>query len=133
METPIDLKRIREKLIQNNLPQSLIDNFKALHKVQEEELVKLSSLKRKKRDACEIKVKTTKRKALKINSNRHNSQPSAKRRRSTTKSKRSRVAFGSRILGSEARYETETVGRTYFDDEDKSNSENIRIGKKLRR
>ena len=36
MEEPVDLKRIREKLRQNNLPPSLIDNFKALHKAQEE-------------------------------------------------------------------------------------------------
>ena len=131
MEEPIDLKRIREKLIQNNLPPSLIDNFKALHKAQEERA----------REAELIEEEETRRirdqgqdnsneKRSKSSSNINNSQPSAKRR-STTKSKRSRVAFGSRISGLlRSRYETETVGRTYFDDEDKSNSENIRIGKK---
>ncbi|MDB2469715.1 DUF3883 domain-containing protein [Alphaproteobacteria bacterium] len=37
MADPIDLPTIREKLTQNNLPAGLIDNFKALHKSQEEE------------------------------------------------------------------------------------------------
>ena len=41
MQEPIDLDEIRQKLKQNNLPQHLIDNFKALNKTQEEEFRKL--------------------------------------------------------------------------------------------
>ena len=150
MDDGNDEQKIRDILRRNKLDPNLIDQFIALNKKQlentrreeladEQQRKLLEVVEQKKITSSSHNLASAGESKTKQNQehNSHLQQPKSTSERSRVRSdnqgnrsrRSSRPAFGSRVSGHlRPRHAKEVIGRQYFDDEDRSNSENKRIG-----
>ena len=156
MAEPIDIEEIRLKLGENNLPETLIDNFIALEKAAVEqkrkqvlhardELTTLfealypSGHKGESEFERDEELEELDHHIDRTNTDTVGQTPKKKEGKSSKakevahkkEKRKSRANFGTRLSGHlRPRNDNEIIGRKYFDDEDKSNSANKSIGEK---